>query len=89
MRALVAAAIVLAIAGTVGMARQSTWALLFLGGQVAFVALAGAAALLPRLARSELGRLPLYFILIHLAYLRGLFKCLAGERYVTWEPRAG
>jgi hypothetical protein len=33
--------------------------------------------------------IPIYFLLIHLAYLRGLFQALAGERYVTWKPRAG
>jgi glycosyltransferase involved in cell wall biosynthesis len=33
--------------------------------------------------------IPIYFLLIHFAYLRGLFQALAGERYVTWKPRAG
>ena len=79
----------LVAAGTVWMARESTSALLFLGAQLVFVALAGAATAFPRLAHSRVGQLPQYFILIHLAYLRGVFKCLAGERYVTWEPRAG
>jgi hypothetical protein len=33
--------------------------------------------------------LPLFFLLIHFAYLRGLWHALTGERYVTWKPRAG
>jgi len=33
--------------------------------------------------------LPVYFLLIHLAYLWGLWRALMGERYVTWRPRAG
>ena len=33
--------------------------------------------------------LPVYFLLIHIAYLRGLGKAITGERYVTWSPRSG
>jgi hypothetical protein len=40
-------------------------------------------------ARAGWASLPIYFLLIHLAYLRGLFQALAGERYITWKPRAG
>jgi uncharacterized membrane protein YqaE (UPF0057 family) len=32
--------------------------------------------------------LPMYFLLMHFAYLRGLWHALAGKRYVTWKPRA-
>jgi cellulose synthase/poly-beta-1,6-N-acetylglucosamine synthase-like glycosyltransferase len=30
-----------------------------------------------------------YFLMVHAAYLRGLWKFASGERYVTWKPRAG
>ena len=33
--------------------------------------------------------LPVFFLLIHLAYLRGLWHAVKGERYVTWKPRSG
>jgi glycosyltransferase involved in cell wall biosynthesis len=32
--------------------------------------------------------LPIFFLLVHFAYLRGLWHALKGERYVTWKPRA-
>jgi hypothetical protein len=32
--------------------------------------------------------LPVFFLLVHFAYLRGLWHALKGERYVTWKPRA-
>jgi cellulose synthase/poly-beta-1,6-N-acetylglucosamine synthase-like glycosyltransferase len=30
---------------------------------------------------------PVYFLLVHLAYLNGLWRALLGERYVVWKPR--
>jgi cellulose synthase/poly-beta-1,6-N-acetylglucosamine synthase-like glycosyltransferase len=30
---------------------------------------------------------PVYFFLVHLAYLNGLWRALLGERYVVWKPR--
>lgn len=33
--------------------------------------------------------LPVYFLIVHAAYLRGLFQAVIGERYVVWKPRAG
>jgi len=41
-----------------------------------------------RLGASWAG-LPVYFLVVHCAYLKGLWQALAGERYVTWKPRAG
>jgi len=32
--------------------------------------------------------MPVFFLLIHFAYLRGLWHAVRGERYVTWKPRA-
>jgi cellulose synthase/poly-beta-1,6-N-acetylglucosamine synthase-like glycosyltransferase len=32
--------------------------------------------------------LPVFFILVHVAYLRGIWHAIRGERYVTWKPRA-
>jgi cellulose synthase/poly-beta-1,6-N-acetylglucosamine synthase-like glycosyltransferase len=32
--------------------------------------------------------MPVFFLLIHFAYLRGLWHAVKGERYVTWKPRA-
>jgi hypothetical protein len=70
-----------------------------LAGAVALTALspllalaaAGVLLLLALGFRSGAGwaSIPIYFLLIHLAYLRGLWQALAGERYVTWKPRAG
>jgi hypothetical protein len=57
------------------------------------LALAAAGALLLLIACWRSGArwagMPIYFLLIHLAYLRGIRQALAGERYVTWKPRAG
>ena len=53
------------------------------------LALALTAILFPNRTKSAVFRLPLYLILVHVAYVRGILKYLAGERYVTWEPRAG
>ena len=33
--------------------------------------------------------LPVYFLMVHTAYLNGLRRALQGERYVVWKPRAG
>lgn len=33
--------------------------------------------------------LPVFFLLIHFAYLRGLWHAIKGERYITWKPRSG
>jgi len=76
-------------AGTVELAGRSPWGGLLLALETGLLALAAAAALFPNRTKSVVFRLPLYLILVHLAYLRGVLKFLAGERYVTWEPRAG
>jgi cellulose synthase/poly-beta-1,6-N-acetylglucosamine synthase-like glycosyltransferase len=34
-------------------------------------------------------KLPVFFLVVHLAYLRGLWHAITGERYVVWTPRAG
>ena len=75
--------------GAAGLAKENTWAILLLAAQAVFLLMAGMAAVFPRLANSRLTQIPLFFTVIHLAYLRGIFHCLSGERYVTWEPRAG
>jgi hypothetical protein len=33
--------------------------------------------------------LPMFFIIVHCAYLNGLWRALAGDRYLVWKPRAG
>jgi cellulose synthase/poly-beta-1,6-N-acetylglucosamine synthase-like glycosyltransferase len=67
-----------------------------------WIALAGlspalaAAALVP-LALVVLGwragagwaAIPMFFIIVHCAYLNGLWRALAGDRYLVWKPRAG
>lgn len=34
-------------------------------------------------------KIPGFFLLVHTAYLAGLWQASRGERYVTWKPRAG
>jgi hypothetical protein len=75
--------------GSVGLAGRSPWGKLLLALEAGLLALAAVAALFPRPAKSAVLRLPLYLVVVHLAYLRGILKYLAGERYVTWEPRSG
>jgi hypothetical protein len=31
----------------------------------------------------------MFFIIVHCAYLNGLRRALAGDRYLVWKPRAG
>ena len=72
------------------------WILAGLSAAAALSPLIAAAALLLTLAAVAAWRagvraaqLPAFFLLIHFAYLRGLWHALTGERYVTWRPRAG
>lgn len=32
---------------------------------------------------------PMYFLLVHTAYLNGLLRAIQGNRFVVWKPRAG
>jgi hypothetical protein len=34
-------------------------------------------------------KIPAFFIIVHCAYLRGLWRALSGDRYLVWKPRAG
>ena len=34
-------------------------------------------------------KIPAFFLIVHAAYLRGLWHALKGDRYVVWKPRAG
>lgn len=34
-------------------------------------------------------KFPVYFLLVHAAYLNGLWEALRGNRYVVWKPREG
>jgi cellulose synthase/poly-beta-1,6-N-acetylglucosamine synthase-like glycosyltransferase len=33
--------------------------------------------------------IPMFFIIVHCAYLKGLWRALSGDRYLVWKPRAG
>jgi cellulose synthase/poly-beta-1,6-N-acetylglucosamine synthase-like glycosyltransferase len=33
--------------------------------------------------------IPMFFIIVHSAYLNGLWRALSGDRYLVWKPRAG
>jgi cellulose synthase/poly-beta-1,6-N-acetylglucosamine synthase-like glycosyltransferase len=33
--------------------------------------------------------IPVFFIIVHCAYLNGLWRALSGDRYMVWKPRAG
>jgi hypothetical protein len=57
--------------------------------------LAAAALALPILvvagwrAGARWAGIPMFFILVHCAYLNGLWRALLGDRYLVWKPRAG
>jgi hypothetical protein len=54
--------------------------------------LAGAGAIVLFLgwkSRAGWATLPVYFLLVHLAYLNGLWRAMLGDRYVVWKPREG
>jgi hypothetical protein len=38
---------------------------------------------------ARLAELPMFFIIVHCAYLNGLWRALSGDRYLVWKPRAG
>lgn len=40
-------------------------------------------------AKRRWATLPMYFLIVHIAYLNGICRALQGERYVVWKPRAG
>ena len=68
------------------LARDSTFYLVMLAGQLAFYSLALAGWLLERAGkRSKLLALPHYFVLANLASLLAFNKFLRGERYAYWE----
>jgi cellulose synthase/poly-beta-1,6-N-acetylglucosamine synthase-like glycosyltransferase len=52
-------------------------------GQVLFISL----ALLGVKLKAGLMRVPHMFLLLHMAAVLGLFKCLSGNIYTTWSPR--
>jgi cellulose synthase/poly-beta-1,6-N-acetylglucosamine synthase-like glycosyltransferase len=37
--------------------------------------------------RASWATFPMYFLLVHLAYLNGLWRALLGDRFVVWKPR--
>ncbi len=40
-------------------------------------------------AGSRWAEIPVFFIIVHCAYLNGLWRALSGDRYLVWKPRAG
>jgi cellulose synthase/poly-beta-1,6-N-acetylglucosamine synthase-like glycosyltransferase len=40
-------------------------------------------------AGAKWAEIPAFFILVHCAYLNGLWRALSGDRYLVWKPRAG
>ncbi len=40
-------------------------------------------------ARARWAAIPMFFIIVHCAYLNGLWCALQGDRYLVWKPRAG
>jgi len=61
----------------------------FLSLPLAGVTLLGAVALFGALLKTGRASLPVYFLLVHLAYLNGLWRAILGDRYVVWKPREG
>jgi cellulose synthase/poly-beta-1,6-N-acetylglucosamine synthase-like glycosyltransferase len=39
--------------------------------------------------KARWAEIPIFFILVHCAYLNGLWRALSGDRYLVWKPRAG
>jgi cellulose synthase/poly-beta-1,6-N-acetylglucosamine synthase-like glycosyltransferase len=62
----------------------------FISIPLTLVALAGGAVLfLGWKRRAGWATFPVYFLLVHLAYLNGLWRALTGDRFVVWKPREG
>jgi cellulose synthase/poly-beta-1,6-N-acetylglucosamine synthase-like glycosyltransferase len=40
-------------------------------------------------AKAGWAAIPAFFIVVHCAYLNGLWRALSGDRYLVWKPRAG
>jgi len=40
-------------------------------------------------AGSRWAEIPVFFMIVHCAYLNGLWRALSGDRYRVWKPRAG
>lgn len=58
--------------------------------QLTLLALAGVVLLLMGWKRrAGWATFPMYFLLVHVAYLNGLWRALNGERFVVWKPREG
>ena len=75
-------AAVLMITGAVALGFAAPW-LAAVGAGLIAVLIAGWKA------GAGFAGMPVFFLLIHLAYLRGLWHAVQGERYVTWKPRSG
>lgn len=40
-------------------------------------------------SKAKWAAIPAYFLMVHTAYLNGLWRALRGDRFVVWKPRAG
>jgi cellulose synthase/poly-beta-1,6-N-acetylglucosamine synthase-like glycosyltransferase len=40
-------------------------------------------------AKARWAEIPMFFLIVHCAYLNGLWRALLGDRYLVWKPRAG
>jgi cellulose synthase/poly-beta-1,6-N-acetylglucosamine synthase-like glycosyltransferase len=86
MRYLVPTFLIVIFVASAILARESTFYLLILAGQLVFYFLALIGWLLERAGkRSRLLALPHYFVLANLASLLAFNKFLRGERYAYWE----
>ncbi len=85
-RWLVPFAMIVALASNVALATQSTWYRVLLVAQTSFYVLAAAYASCHWMPKSNLFRLPSFFVLVNLSILDAWIRYVRGDRVFRWEP---
>ncbi len=85
-RWLVPFAMIVALASNVALATQSIWYRALLAGQTSFYVLAIAYASCQWMPKSNLFRLPSFFVLVNLSILDAWIRYVRGDRVFRWEP---
>ena len=85
-RWLVPFAMIVALASNIALATQSTWYGALLVGQTSFYVLAAAYASCQWMPKSNLFRLPSFFVLVNLSILDAWIRYVRGDRVFRWEP---
>ena len=85
-RWLVPFAMIVALASNIALATQSVWYRALLVGQTSFYVLAIAYASCQWMPKSNLFRLPSFFVLVNLSILDAWIRYVRGDRVFRWEP---